>query len=194
MTQQQLMMYTLKDHALRCDLPWVLVLAIVEVESGGDVHAFRSEPAYRYLWDVGKHCAFRQLSHEEVARACSPEDFDCDLLVCSVDSEWAGQKASWGPMQVMGAVARERGFDGPFPELCSADEGIYWGCRQLQWLKGKHHDEHGWPGVVSAYNQGSPRKGGDGRYRNQVYVDKVFGFLSDIVADLQRERLHAPAA
>ena len=194
MTYARMRQYLLRDHAKACGLPWVLVEAIVAVESGGNPHAWRAEPHYRYFWDCGKHCPFRYLNKAEVDSACAPEDFDYYEDFGSRDTEWYGQQASWGPMLVMGAVARERGFDGWFTELCSSDEGIYWGCRHLQCLVNHYYDGDGWPGVISAYNQGSPRKDDSGRFCNQGYVDMVLAQYQAIVASAQVEELHAPAA
>lgn len=183
------------EHALACgDLPWVLVQAIIDVESGGDPCAFRTEPHYRWFWDCGRERPFRKVTDAEVDNAAAPKDFDHYPEICSVDTEWLGQQCSWGPMQVMGAVARERGFDGPFPELCRFDDGVYWGCRHLQWLAGRYYTDEGWHGVTSAYNQGSPRKDDNGRYDNQAYVDRVFAIVKRISDDAQQEAWRAPAA
>jgi hypothetical protein len=38
---------------------------------------------------------------------------------------------SWGPCQVMGEVARELGYDGPFPQLCVWEIGLPVGAQQL---------------------------------------------------------------
>ena len=91
----------------------------------------------------------------------------------SVATEWWGQRMSWGPMQVMGAVARELGFRRPFGALCDAYIGLQWGCQHLLSLKTRFLSGYGWEGVVAAYNAGSPRRGDDGKWVNQDYVDTV---------------------
>ena len=81
-------------------------------------------------------------------------------------------------MQIMGQTAREEGFTGEFEQLLEPRVGLHWGCRHLLILKKRYLATYGWPGVVSAYNAGSPRKKG-GVYGNQPYVDKVFRYSRD---------------
>jgi len=82
-----------------------LVCAVIEQESVWDPHAIRYEPAFRmhYVAPLG-------LSQtEEVARSIS-----------------------WGLMQVMGQLARERGFAGRFlSALCDPATGLDIGCAAL---------------------------------------------------------------
>jgi hypothetical protein len=147
-----------------------LVAAIITVESEGDVYAWRTEPAYRYLWDVRNNKPFRALTTAENISEVAPRDFYSKKG--SRNTEWIGQQASWGPMQVMGAVARELGFTGHFPNLCG-EQGVHYGCRLLKKLIDKHFDEGGYAAVAAAYNGGSPVKIDGGRFKNQEYVDKV---------------------
>lgn len=154
-------------------LPAKLVAAVCLVESGNDIFAWRAEPRYRYLWDVKSGGAFRPLTAAENASEAAPADFPYLSGLSSRDSEWRGQQASWGPMQVMGAVAREYGFLGRFPALCTAWEGVRYGCRHLVQLKLRYLDRFGWAGVVAAYNAGSPRMDETGRWVNEAYVNKI---------------------
>jgi hypothetical protein len=155
------------------DLPLPLVLAVINTESDGDLHAWRAEPAYRYLWDNAKQRPFRALTQAETRSETPPADFTSPrAIVCSRTTEWWGQQASWGPMQVMGAVARELGFTAHFPEMCGA-LGVKLGCRYLANLARRFYNRHGWPGVVAAYNAGSVRFAQGGLFENQVYVDKI---------------------
>lgn len=153
-------------------LPARLVTALIAVESGGDPWAWNPEPHYRWLWDVKKNMPFRAVTPREIASEKPPADFPS--LGGDRDQEWWGQQASWGLMQVMGAVAREHGFAGLYlPELCDAETNIEHGCRHLVRLARRHRPRYGWPGVIAAYNAGSPRILADGHYENQSYVDKV---------------------
>lgn len=130
----------IRAAAAKYSLPWALVKAIVHTESSGNPWAYRYEPHYKYL--VGSN-----------------------LRV----TEQVGQQTSWGLMQVMGAVAREHGFTGWFPELCQPALGLEYGCRHLK----RYADQYGhWHDVIASYNAGSPRKVGE-QYVNQSYVDKV---------------------
>lgn len=157
-------------------LPPQLVHAHILVESGGDPYAWRCEPGYRYLWDNQYLRPFRTLTEEEVASATPPADFQTPPQIStSKTTEWWAQRSSWGPMQVMGAVAREFGFTGNIPQLCDSDgsAGIHMGCLLLQRYANRFGFK-GWRAVAAAYNAGSPRYQEDGKtFVNQVYVDKI---------------------
>lgn len=155
-------------------LPVPLVAAMVLVESAALASAWRFEPPYRYYWDVRANKPFRALSETERANERAPSDFFAMPGISSRDTEWTGQACSWGPMQVMGAVAREYGFRGGFPDLCGWGVGLEYGLMHLTRLRNRFLDKHGWTGVVAAYNAGSPRRIDGGlNWVNQDYVDRV---------------------
>lgn len=141
--------------APKYELPPDLVAAIVSVESAGDRFAIRVEPGYRYLWDVKNGRPFR-VSSTLARQRVAPKNFPATPGM-SRDTEWIGQQTSWGLMQVMGAVARELGFKGHFAGLCNPLEGLHFGCKHLANLRDRHFAEHGWAGVVDAYNDGTAR-------------------------------------
>lgn len=159
-------------EAHRHNIPETLLHAIVKVESSGNIYAWRAEPKYRYLWDIDKNRPFRKLTASENDGESAPSDFT-HYPFSSKDTEWWGQQASWGPMQVMGAVARECGFKDHFPALCAPAAGIAIGTIHLATLKRRFFDQFGWLGVVAAFNAGSPRRGPDGTWVNSNYVNKV---------------------
>ena len=130
-----------------------LVNAIVIVESSCDPSAIRYEQFYRYLF-FPRECA--------------------DKNGISFDTEVACQKMSWGLMQVMGAVAREYGFQGMFPDLCKVGIGLSYGCKLIHRLSEKYYQEEE---VVSAYNAGCVVRTTGGMFTNQLYVDKVYRAL-----------------
>jgi hypothetical protein len=110
-----------------------LVEAIVRVESEGNPFAWNPEPRYRYLWNVWTKAPFRAVTEAELTSKVPPRDFPA--LAGDHDQEWWGQQASWGLMQVMGAVAREEGFSAPYlPELCDPAANLIVGCRHLRGL------------------------------------------------------------
>lgn len=155
-------------------LPVSLIAAIVMVESGGVDTAWRFEPPYRYYWDVAKTQPFRAPSAAERAAEQAPDDFAALPGISSRHTEWVGQACSWGPMQVMGAVAREYCYLGAFPALCTWGVGLEYGLLHLTKLRNRFLDRHTWAGVVAAYNAGSPRRTDDGQHWvNQAYVDRV---------------------
>lgn len=59
---------------------------------------------------------------------------------------------SWGPMQILGSTARDRGFRGAFEQLLTPEVGILYGALQLAWLRGRYGADFGQ--VISAYNRG----------------------------------------
>jgi soluble lytic murein transglycosylase-like protein len=156
-----------------------LVEALVIIESGGDPYAFNPEPRYRYLWDVRRHRAFRKLTDLPEALLTSmvpPKDFP--TLVGDRDQEWVAQKASWGLMQVMGAVARELGFRWPFlTQLTDVTANLDAGClhlgHQFEWADGDRYK------ALGAYNAG---RGGWHSPDGQAYANKVDAKLAEITA------------
>lgn len=148
-------------------LPQEIVAAVVQVESGGNPWATRFEAKYPYLWDVNANAAMRTVWQY------TPLGGFPSLRGCSGHTEWASQKTSWGLMQVMGAVARERGFRGVFlSQLCDPATGLDIGCKHLKHLYSRHHDGRGWKGVLAAYNAGSPTNG-----TGLAYAAKVLGLV-----------------
>ena len=90
--------------AAQHNLDAALVCAVCEQESSWNPWAIRYEPAFRIRYVA----PLRLPVTEEIARSIS-----------------------WGLMQVMGEVAHEAGYTGPFPELCDPATGLDWGCRVL---------------------------------------------------------------
>lgn len=138
-------------HGLPADFVW----AVCAVESSFNPYAWNPEPPYRYLWDVRARKPFRVLTPSESASERPPADFP--VLAGDRDQEWWGQQASWGLMQIMGAVARERGFSGPYlPELTDPVLNLDIGCAHLAWLARRWFGSYGPDGILAAYNTGGP--------------------------------------
>jgi len=107
-----------------------IVEALVIRESGGNKYAFRPELNYPYLWDVALNRPFRKLHAGEASSKEAPTDFP--FLAGGRQQEWVGQQTSWGLMQIMGALARERGFSAPYLDaLTDPDENLRVGCGHL---------------------------------------------------------------
>lgn len=137
----------IKKYANQYGIPTGLIRAIIKVESSGNNFAMRYENHYKWL--VKPLNKFHW--HKE--------------------TEEKAQKTSWGLMQIMGAVARERGFEGRYlSELTKPELGIKFGCKHLKWNYNRYDD---WSDAISAFNQGSNRKDSQGEYQNQSYVNKV---------------------
>lgn len=154
------------DH----QIPIALLAALIKVESDWDVWAWNPEPHYRWLWNVKTDQPFRPIIADEIKSERPPADFPC--FAGDPDQEWWGQQASWGLVQIMGAVARECGFSGLYlPQLLDPRVNLEFGCGFLNVLRKRHFAKHGWNGVLSAWNTGSPAYGpwssGD------AYVNKI---------------------
>lgn len=167
------MMAAIAIYSRTLEIPSPLIIGIVRTESDENIYAYRVEPPYRYLVNVETKQPFRKLTANENKSEVAPKDFPYLRGISSRNTEWLGQQASWGPMQIMGAVAREYGFEQPFPALCSYETGVLFGCLHLQKLKERFLEKHGWVGVAAAYNAGSPKYIQGGDFENQSYVDKV---------------------
>lgn len=143
------------ENAARFDLPAALISAVIAVESAGDTWAMRHEPHYRWCWDPIERQPYT-LRRAQADSASAPDDFP-HYRYSSRHTEYMAQRTSWGLMQVMGAVARERGLSQPLPTLCRPGRGIEYGCRHLACLRDRHFAAAGWAGVLDAYNDGSRR-------------------------------------
>lgn len=134
-----------------------LLAAICRQESNSNTWAMRYEPAYKPRLDVIKFAKLNGISRatEEVAQGCS-----------------------WGLCQVMGHIARSLGFQGSLTELCEPSVCLEYACKLLAQLKARFPARND---MISAYNQGSPRKDPTGKYVNQEYVDSVLLHLSQLV-------------
>ena len=131
-------------------VPPEVALGIIKIESGGDRYAAKINPTYPYMMMQAKRPAG-----------------------CSVDVERLFQKTAWGLMQVMGATARELGFDGWLSELVVPETNVRLGIEFLGRKMSQHLERDGIEGVVAAYNGGAPRRRPDGKFVNQTYVDRV---------------------
>ncbi len=136
--------------AREVQLPPPLLLAIVEVESGGDPYRSRIDPVHG-------------TSAPQAARPSS----------CDAGTEMMFQRTFWGLMQVPGSAARETGFDGWLTELTRPDVNLRTGAERLARLAGRFLARYGMEGVISAWNAGAPRKRPDGKFANQKFVDAV---------------------
>lgn len=159
MDQTQIMK-CVQDTATKVGVDPDLAMAIAMVESGGYPLAIRFEPSWKYFYQ--------------------PELF-AHKNGLSMPTEQVLQASSFGAMQVMGAVARERGFIGNLLELVTDPElAISYAVKHLKGFVDRYP---ALPSAISAYNQGSPRKidVGDGagvKFRNQAYVDSVLARMS----------------
>jgi soluble lytic murein transglycosylase-like protein len=140
----------IEKYSNKYDIPKNIIKAIIKTESDFNTNAIRYETNYRWL----------------------VEPFD--KFHWHTETERITQKISFGLMQIMGAVAREKGFDGQFlTELLKPEIGIKYGCKHLHDFYKRYNNLED---AISSYNQGSPRKNDEGEYINQSYVDKVLSY------------------
>jgi hypothetical protein len=128
----------------------ILVSAIIDVESAGNVYSCRFEPGYPFLYE--------------------PQEMG-ELSKTSFATECVLQRCSFGLMQVMGSTARELGLRAPLPTLFEPEVGIEYGCRYLRKQMTRYGDRM--QAAIAAYNAGAAIERGDGQYRNGEYVSKV---------------------
>lgn len=155
-------------------VPLLLLMAMVMVESSARWDVTRKEPHYRWVVNANTGAPFRKLKSPEDSSESCPGDFEGLDGVTTAQEEWEGQRTSHGPLQVMGAVARELGFRGKFEEL-GRIEGINYGARHLRNFYDRHFDQYGLDGVIAAYNCGQPKP-------EQVpqYIEKVTAQMSNL--------------
>ena len=95
-----------KKWATKYGLDPFIVCAVIEQESGWNPWAMRFEPAF-------------------LARYISGMNLEA--------TEAQARATSFGLMQIMGQVAREKGFQSKYlTQLCDPDVGVELGCRKLQ--------------------------------------------------------------
>jgi len=81
---------------------------------------------------------------------------------------------SMGLMQIMYGTARSIGYRGKPFDMINPVNSINYGCKHLKGLIKRYWTIEK---VISAYNQGSPRKDKKtGKFKNQYYVNKVMGY------------------
>lgn len=104
----------------------MLLAAVIHQESRGNPYAVRYEPAFfkKYL----------ETKTRKTLEGHVPS-------VCSFETEVRMRSTSFGLMQIMGQVARERGFKAEFlTELIDPATNLKWGSEFLQTLLLKHGD------------------------------------------------------
>lgn len=156
--------------AQRYDLFPHVVLGLIEQESAWNPWAWNPEPRYRWFVNVKTRQPFRRPTDEEIRSEIPPDDFPA--LAGDRDQEWWAQQASWGLGQIMGAVARERGFDGPYlPAILRPELNVMLLCAHLAHLLSRQ--EGNLQKALLHYNGG-----GDPQYpvkvltRAQTYLKK----------------------
>jgi Transglycosylase SLT domain len=120
-------------------LPAGVLAAVVEQESSGNPWAARFEPGF---------------SANVIGDKSQAELGGVWPSWVSDSTERTLRATSFGLMQILGQVARERGFRGAFlTQLCDPTIGVHYGALHLSGLLAKHGNL---PDALSAYNAGTP--------------------------------------
>jgi hypothetical protein len=109
-------------------MPYAVLLAMITQDSCGERGFTRPVFGLELVWNVELSVPFRTLAEHERVSVMSPVDFP------GSDTEWTGQRAVWGPLPILGAVAREQGYVGGFPGLCGVT-GVDWSCRVMNKMR-----------------------------------------------------------
>lgn len=158
MFYREIIYSTAEEH----NLDGRLVEAIVRVESSGNADAFRFEPKFwsRYLAKLAEY------------KGANPRRVS----------------SSYGLMQIMYQVAKERGFEGDPEELFIPKINLFWGCNHLQFLVEWSRNyttvspAKQMEAVVAAWNGGrGGNKPTEILLRNGQYVKKVAATYDRIV-------------
>jgi len=132
-----------------------LIYAICMKESSMDPWAMRFEPGWRW-W-------------------LHPIEWARRVRVTS-KTERIAQQCSWGLMQIMGTVARERGFTGDIPQLCDVQTNLRYGCLHVKHLFSRYTDVRA---VLSSYNTGRPNTS-----VGRAYAADVLKIMSDVQSSM----------
>lgn len=140
----------------------VLVEAIIRAESNYEENANRFEPGFyeRYILPMS----------DERLRAQRPA-----FPIISETTERVNLAMSYGLMQIMGQVARERGFEGEWlADLYDPLTNVTYGVMHLDYLAERFGVSRP-KTLAKAYNAGHPYS----RYGTE-YAEKVMRFYADI--------------
>lgn len=141
-------------------LPAELVAALVLVESSGNPWTVRYEPGF----------------YDRYMKIAEPKT----IIPCTKETERRMCATSFGLLQIMGQVARERGFKGTYlTKLCDPETGIKYGCSHLAWtvVRLARKGITDLASICAAYNGGVGAVRAAGDYRNPEYPAKVLTVL-----------------
>lgn len=146
--------------ASKFGFPHLLLASMVVVESSGITWTVRYEPGFydRYL----------RIAEITAHRPCTSE------------TERRMRATSFGLLQIMGQVARERGYQGTYlTGLCDPEVGMEFGCLHLSWTRARLAKI----GIIdtaslcAAYNGGIGAVKGPGNCTNPEYPAKILAAL-----------------
>ena len=154
----------IEKWAVKYELDVIACKTLVTIESGYRQYALRFESKYRWLYKVPHYAMAQGITHS---------------------SEEILQKCSIGLCQIMGATAREFGFEDPLPALFDIDKNLEFGLMHFKRCHERYDILHD---AVAAYNAGSARKissNGKIYYENDDYVKKFRLTYATILENLR---------
>ena len=154
----------IREECDKKDIDVVLFSAIVLTECANlNPKAMRYEPTFTHYWKVNEFAKEQGI------------DAKTEMML---------QKCSYGLCQIMGGTARGLSFKGPLVDLLDIKTNIAWGTQYFKKNCARYiyvNDQ------IASYNAGSVSKTIEGKYSNQLYVDKVL----KNVTKLQESSFHS---
>lgn len=132
--------------------------AIALTETNAKLFLVRYEPLWPYFSQVDIHAA---------------------RLGISIPTEKVLQAMSYGPLQIMGSVARELAYTEMLTQLNLPEDGIRIALLKLQTVARRYKKLED---VFSAWNAGTPVYKSNGGLMNQSYVDKANAFYKTLTS------------
>lgn len=86
--------------------------------------------------------------------------------------------ASHGLMQILYRTAQMMGYTGQPQGLFDPETNIRFGSAYLTHQLTRYQGDV--PSALAAYNAGTARRGADGRFVNQAYVDRALGYYAEL--------------
>ena len=140
-------------------VPAHLFTALIQTESSFIPTAIRREPNWKYFYRVDEFANQLDITPEEEEEA---------------------QRHSYGYCQIMGSVARENGFIEKLENLLNPTINLRYGAKVFNKCLNRFPF---WWDAVAAYNggPGAVLKKFKNKYPNQIYVDRVRGYLNAMI-------------
>ena len=136
--------------------PMQLILAIAKVESNFNPFAIKYEPHYKYLYNP---------------------DWFAHKNGITLETEEALQKMSYGVYQIMGAVAREYGYEGYLQTLATSDLLFMQTQLAIKHLVRLYKYFGNIPDTIEGYNKGFIR------VDEKLYFKKVLKAYKDLTSE-----------
>lgn len=161
----------MSHYGARYDVPTQLLVALSAVTTLSNPNHFAFDATHAFLWDVSHNTPYPRLTDDQCFSSLPPADFSGVAGVNTSETEFTGQRSTWGAFALHGSRARAAGYRGDFPALCSdPDLCVRFTLVALAQLRTRYFAKHGWAGVMTAYDAGRPRMTEEGVYENRDFL------------------------